>query len=95
MLLTFTSIGKDVFPLATQAAADMATKMNGGVIPSAQQMQQQALLVGKALNDPIKGLSALSREGVTFSDSQKKGNCGARQDGRHGRRAKAHACGAK
>jgi phage-related protein len=72
MLLTFTSIGKDVFPMATQAAADMATKMNGGVIPSAQQMQQQALLVGKALNDPIKGLSALSREGVTFSDSQKK-----------------------
>jgi len=72
MLLTFTGIGKTVFPMAAQAAADMATKMNGGAIPSAQQMQQQSLLLGKALNDPAKGLSALSREGVTFSDSQKK-----------------------
>jgi hypothetical protein len=26
MLLTFTGIGKDVFPMATQAAADMATQ---------------------------------------------------------------------
>ncbi len=71
MLLTFTNVGKSVFPQATQAIADMATKMNGGAIPSAQQMQQQALLVGKALNDPIKGITALTRVGVTFSDQQK------------------------
>lgn len=72
MLLTFTGIGKSVFPAATQAAADMATKMNGGMIPTAQQMQQQALLLGKALNDPLKGITALQREGVTFTAQQKK-----------------------
>lgn len=72
MLLTFTNIGKSVFPAATQAAADMATKMNGGLIPSASQMQQQSLLLGKALNDPLKGITALTREGVTFTDQQKQ-----------------------
>lgn len=72
MELTFTGIGKNVFPQVTQAAADMATKFNGGAVPNAQQMQQQALLLGKALNDPTKGLTALTREGVTFSDQQKQ-----------------------
>lgn len=72
MELTFTGIAKDTFPLVTQAAADMATKFAGGAIPNAQQMQQQSLLLGKALNDPLKGISALTREGVTFSDEQKK-----------------------
>lgn len=71
MLLTFTNIGKKVFPAATQAAADMATKMNGGVVPSAQQMQQASLLLGKALNDPTKGMSALQRVGVTLDAQQK------------------------
>ncbi|HLY32768.1 MAG TPA: hypothetical protein VKQ36_17225, partial [Ktedonobacterales bacterium] len=43
MLLTFTNIGGSVIPQATQAVADLATKMNGGAIPSAQQMQQEAI----------------------------------------------------
>src|SRR5574338_1106353 len=51
MLLTFTNIGKDVFPDASKAMLDMATKMNGGVTPSAEQLQQQAVQLGKALND--------------------------------------------
>lgn len=72
MLLTFTNLGKSVFPTATQAVADMATKMNGGMIPSSQQMQQNSILLGKALNDPLKGISALTRVGVTFDDQQKK-----------------------
>ena len=71
MLLTFTNIGKNVFPQATQAMADMATKMNGGAIPAAAQMQSTAILLGKALNDPAKGLTALSRVGVTFDAQQK------------------------
>ncbi len=72
MLLTFTNIGGSVIPAATQAVADLATKMNGGAIPSAQQMQQEAILVGKALDDPTKGLTALTRVGVTFSAQQKE-----------------------
>ncbi|MDR3595098.1 hypothetical protein [Clostridium sp.] len=65
MLLTFTNIGKDVFPQATQAMVDMAQKMGGAPKDSAIQL-------GKALNDPANGLTALTRVGVTFTDAQKK-----------------------
>lgn len=64
LLLTFTNIGKDVFPQATQAMVDMAQAMGGDP-------QAQAIQLGKALNDPIAGIGALSRVGVTFTDTQK------------------------
>jgi len=64
MLLTFTNIGKDTFPAATQAMLDMSTAMG-------TDLQGTAIQLGKALNDPIKGISALSRVGVTFSEDQK------------------------
>lgn len=70
MLLTFRGIGPQAFGPATQAVADMATRMNGGLIPSAQQMNQTALQLGKALNDPAQGLTMLRREGVTFTQQQ-------------------------
>lgn len=70
MLLTFTGIGKKTFPQATQAAVDMATYFNNGLAPSAMQVQQKALQLGMALNDPAKGLTRLTREGVTFSAQQ-------------------------
>jgi phage-related protein len=65
LLLTFKNIGGDVFPMATQALVDMGQAMGTGP-------QEEAIRLGKALNDPIAGLSALSRVGVTFSDSQKE-----------------------
>lgn len=65
MLLTFTNIGSKVFPRATQSLIDMATAMGGDV-------KGQAIQLGKALNDPIAGISALSRVGVTFTEEQKK-----------------------
>lgn len=61
MLLTFTNIGKDVFPKATETMLDMATAMNGGMTPSAEQLKGQAIQLGKALNDPVEGISALTR----------------------------------
>ena len=64
MLLTFTNIGKDVFPLATQTMLDMSQAMG-------QDMQSSAIQLGKALNDPTKGMTALTRVGVTFTDEQK------------------------
>lgn len=72
MLLTFTNLHKNVFPAASQAVADMATRMNGGLVPSSQQMNQTALQLGKALNDPAQGLMMLRRVGVTFSEQQKE-----------------------
>lgn len=65
MLLTFTNIGKDVFPQATEAMLNMATKMGG-------QPVDMAIMLGKALNDPTNGLSALTRNGVVFTEQQKE-----------------------
>lgn len=63
MLLTFTNIGKDVFPMATEAMLNMSTKMK-------QDVSQSAIQLGKALNDPISGLTALRKVGVTFTQAQ-------------------------
>lgn len=63
MLLTFTNIGKDVFPDATMAALDMAEKFG-------MDASQAAITLGKALNDPIQGVSALRRIGVMLTDEQ-------------------------
>lgn len=69
LLLTFTNIKKGIYEEAIPAIEDMATKMaNGGEVD----LKSTAIQVGKALNDPIKGLTALARVGVTFSESQKE-----------------------
>lgn len=65
LLATFTNIGKDTFPQATQTMVDMAQAMGTDV-------SSQAVALGKALNDPIAGVGALSRVGVTFTDQQKE-----------------------
>lgn len=65
LLLTFTNIGSKTFPMATQAMVDMAAAMKTDV-------KSGAIQLGKALNDPIKGVGALSEVGVTFTDEQKK-----------------------
>lgn len=64
MLLTFRNIGEDTFPRATEAMLDMA-QMFGSVDSAAVQL-------GKALNDPIAGISALSRIGIQFTEEQKE-----------------------
>jgi hypothetical protein len=64
LLLTFTKIQGDVFPKATAAILDMAAAMN-------TDLKSATLQVGKALNDPILGVSALARAGVQFSEAQK------------------------
>lgn len=65
LLLTFTNIGKNVFPDATLAVMDLSQSMH-------QDLQTSAIQLGKALQDPIQGVSALSRVGVNFSEDQKK-----------------------
>src|SRR5258708_33976331 len=64
MLLTFTHIGKNVFPQATVATLDLAQKMGGDT-------KNAAIQLGKALNDPITGITALTRVGGTFTQGQK------------------------
>jgi hypothetical protein len=68
MLLTFTNIKKGVFEDAIPAIQDIATKM-GGDGPA--DLKGASIQVGKALNDPIAGITALTRVGVTFTEQQK------------------------
>lgn len=65
MLLTFTEIKGKVLDAATAISVDMAQALGGAPKDSAIQL-------GKALNDPVKGVTALTRVGVTFTDSQKE-----------------------
>jgi hypothetical protein len=70
ILLTFTNVrneigkGNDVFTRATGLALDMSVALG-------QDLKSSNIQLGKALNDPIKGLTALSRVGVTFNAQQK------------------------
>jgi len=64
MLLTFTNIGKDVFPQATEAMLNMAEKFGS--------IDQASIQLGKALNDPIQGVTALRRVGIQLSDVQEQ-----------------------
>lgn len=71
LLLTFKNVrneageGANVFDRATQAAADLSAAGFGSI-------EGASVMLGKALNDPLKGISALSRAGVTFTDQQKE-----------------------
>lgn len=64
LLLTFTNIKGDTFNTASEAINNMAQKMGGD-------LQGTVIQVGKALQDPVKGISALHRVGVNFSEAQK------------------------
>lgn len=70
LLLTFKAIGADTFPRATAAMADLAVMMNKGSVEGLN-LQTTSMMLGKALQDPTKGITALQRAGISFSDSQK------------------------
>jgi hypothetical protein len=63
-LLTFGKVSGPAFDRAQVAIVDLATRMK-------MQLQPATLLVGKALNDPIKGLTAMGRAGIQFTADQK------------------------
>lgn len=63
MLLTFRNIAGETFPRATKVTLDLATAMG-------TDLKSASIQVGKALNDPSIGLTALSRSGITFSEAQ-------------------------
>lgn len=71
LLLTFKNVrneagaGNDVFNRATKAAVDLSAAGFGSV-------ESASKMLGKALNDPVAGLAAMGKAGVTFSDQQKE-----------------------
>lgn len=62
-LLTFKNIAGDSFARAQTAALDLSTVLEGD-------LQGASIMLGRALNDPVRGLSAMSRAGITFSQTQ-------------------------
>jgi phage-related protein len=70
-LATFSALSSEVgrssgmFDRATQAAHDMASAGFG-------EASSNAVQLGKALQDPAKGMTALAKSGVTFTDAEKQ-----------------------
>ena len=63
-LLTFTNIAGNQFVKTQEVALDLATRLDGD-------LKSASIMLGKALNDPVANLSALSRAGIQFSKEQK------------------------
>lgn len=70
VLLTFKQIrneaGKnnDIFNQSVEVTNDLSVALG-------KDLNSSAILVGKALNDPLKGMTALGRAGVQFTEQQK------------------------
>ena len=65
LLTSFKAIGVESYERVTKAAADLATVTRTDL--SSAQLQ-----LAKALENPVEGMSALSRSGTTFTKSQKE-----------------------
>lgn len=64
-LLTFGSVSGTVFDRAQAAIVDLSARMG-------KDLQSATVMVGKALNDPIRGLASLSEVGVQFTTDQRE-----------------------
>lgn len=71
LLATFTQVRTEVFDQSIPLIQDYATAI-ATASGTTVDLKSASLQVGKALNDPIKGISALGRAGVTFSEQQKE-----------------------
>ncbi|MHB1283044.1 MAG: phage tail length tape measure family protein [Metallibacterium scheffleri] len=65
LLLSFGNIKKGQFEGAVTAVMDLA-------IAKSMDLASAATQIGKALNDPIKGLTGLQKIGISFTDTQKE-----------------------
>jgi len=63
LMATFLNISEDVMPQAMDALLDVSAVMG-------QELRPTAIQLGKALNDPILGLTALRRVGIQLSEAQ-------------------------
>ena len=64
LLLTFTNINSGIFEQTTRAVLDMSQALG-------EDLSSTAIKVGKALQDPVLGVTALRRVGVNFSEAQR------------------------
>lgn len=64
VLLTFRNVQGDTFRQGISLAADLASVLG-------TDLNSASLQLGKALQDPVQGITALSRAGIQFSEVQK------------------------
>jgi len=69
LMLTYDQIGKDAFPRALKAANDMATSLSMN-IPSSEELKSSVTMLSKALQDPVRGMTALRKVGFSLSAVQ-------------------------
>lgn len=74
LLLTFGEIKGATFDAATALTVDLAQALGGAP-------KDQAMMLGKALNDPIHGMTALGKAGLTFSEEQKSAIAAMQESG--------------
>ena len=65
VLLTFKRVKGEAFEQASQAALDLSAVMGGD-------LRSSMMMIGKALEDPVRGITALRRAGVSFTSEQQK-----------------------
>ena len=64
IMATFRNVSGEVFKDSIELVADMSVQFGG--------LESGAVRLGKALNDPVLGMNALSRVGIQFSRIQKE-----------------------
>jgi hypothetical protein len=62
-IITFPGITKRIFDEASVAVMNMSTRLHKG-------LDETAIMVGKALQDPERGITAMRRVGVNFNSTQ-------------------------
>lgn len=65
LLLTFKNVKAGAFEPATQAAIDLSVALG-------MDLRSATMMVGKALEDPVRGITSLRRAGVSFTADQQK-----------------------
>lgn len=71
LILTFTNVrdvagkGNDVFTQTIKSTLDLSRRFD-------QDLSTSAVQLGKALQDPVRGVTALRRAGISFSESQQR-----------------------
>jgi hypothetical protein len=68
---TFTNVGKENFGRVQQAALDVTSKLYG-LNATGESLRTTSIMLGKAMNDPAQGMSALRRVGISFSEQTTK-----------------------
>ncbi len=64
IMATFRNVSGEIFKDSIELVADMSVQFGG--------LESGAVRLGKALNDPVTGMNALSRVGIQFSRIQKE-----------------------